>query len=281
MTVRECCTPRRVTGQAVTLLTAADTLPPVEDEPVPLRTVVGDRVRALRESVGARQQDLSDAAKELGLDTWTRTRIAALERGSKAISAEDLVRLVAILGIVAKRRVDVAEMFDDPRVIELSAGSVFIPARKISVVLCGGSDGQVTRHLLMSEEFARTSWHTPEREADFQRASAILGASGRTSLPTVGETRTVSMGMGEADERARRDLGLTEYPFETLCLVLWGRSLSGERDARLNAASASGDSSPGSVAARRGRITRALLAEARRRLSEFEGAEDVEHQEAP
>lgn len=246
------------------------------DTPVPLRVVVGDRFRAIRDAAGARQQDLSDAAKSLGLATWSRTRIAALERGDKAISAEDLVRLIAMLNIVSKRRVDVAELFDDPRLVEVSA-SVFIPARKISAVLCGGVEGQVTRHLLISQEFQRELWDTPERAAAAKRASGLLAAAGRKSLPTVGETRSLAQGMGEADERARRDLDMAEYPFEMLCLILWGRSLSAERDARLiDAGSTEGSAS--SVAARRGRVTRELLTEARARLEELEGDTDGEHQ---
>lgn len=249
------------------------------DEPVPLRVVVGDRVRAIRESAGARQQDLSDAAKRLGLTTWSRTRIAALERGDKAISAEDLIRLVAMLHSLCKRQVDIAELFDDPRVVEVSE-SVFIPARRIAKVLCGGVDGQVIRYLLTTPEFSRSQWDTPERAEAADRASRILAAAGR-GLPTVGESRTVAMGIGEADERARRDLGLAEYPFEMLCLVMWGRALSAERDARLESAGAS-DGTAGSLAARRGRVTRALLHEARDRLRELEGGvADGQRREAP
>lgn len=224
--------------------------------------MVGDRVRAVRESAGIRQQDLSDAARQLGLTTWTRTRIAALERGDKAISAEDVVRLLAVLNIAAGRVVDLAELFDSPAAVALS-DTASIPARAVVNVLRGGDTAE---HVVLVRQTAGSEWD--ERREAANRASRILRAAGRTTLPTVGETRAVTLGMGEADERAARDLGLSIYPFETLCLVLWGRSLSAERDARLTGAK---PGSAASLAARRGRITRELLAEARARLAELEG----------
>ena len=232
-------------------------------------------MRAVREAAGIRQQDLSDAAKRLGLATWTRTRIAALERGDKAISAEDLVRLLAVLNLSARRRVDAAELFDASDTIALS-DTAWIPARGVAEVLCGGD---TTDHVVTLYQPSPSSVDTPERRRAADRASRILHAAGRTALPTVGETRAVSLGMGEADERAARDLGLDLYPFETLCLVLWGRSLSAERDARMDA------SRPREGTAERGctpgPADTQLLAEARTRLIEIEGTADGEHRETP
>jgi hypothetical protein len=81
-------------------------------------------------------------------------------------------------------------------------------------------------------------WHSPERQRAAQRAQVIRRAAGRGTLLTVEEQRAVSEGSGEADERAARELGEAAYPFETLCAVLWGRSLSAKRDARLAATGA-------------------------------------------
>lgn len=213
---------------------------------------MGERVRVVRQAAGLRQQDLSDAAKWLGLRSWSPTRIAGIERGAKAISAEDLLRLVAVLSRATGRDVDVAELFDSADYIKVT-DAASIEARQVVELLRGRA---VTWHL------SPTSVDLGEQAAAAARSSAILRAAGRNRLPIVGETRRVAQGMREADERAARALGLAAYPFETLCVVLWGRSLSDERDARLAARGMDGDAAE-TVRARRGRITRELLAEAR------------------
>jgi hypothetical protein len=249
----------------------------VADSAQPLRAVVGDRVRAVRETANVRQQVLSDAARALGLTTWTRTRIAALERGDKAISAEDLVRLLAVLTLGLRRTVDLTELFDSPRRIGLS-DVASIEARRVVDVFRGGN---AAKYVAVSRRTPPLD--TPERAAAAARAGVILHAAGRKRLLTVGEQRAVTVGLGEADERAARKLGEAPYPFETLCAVLWGRSLSEERDARLAAAGADLGTTAASLAARRGRVTRELLAEAAAllaRADELQGGDDGdEHRE--
>lgn len=225
--------------------------------------MVGDRVRAVREAADLRQQDLSDAARALGLGTWNRSLIAALERGDKAISAEDLVRLVAVLTAATRRAVDIAELLDSPARISLS-DIASIAARGVAAVL-RGADADLHVERVKTHQNV-PGLDTPERQRAAQRSGAIRYAAGRRKPLTVGEQNAVREGFGEADERARRELGEDDYPFETLCAVLWGRSLSTERDSRL-AASGGNQGSAASVAARRGRITRELLTEARNLLT--------------
>src|SRR5882724_9856802 len=91
----------------------------------PLRAVVGRRVRALREQAGVRQDDIAVRARLLGLN-WTRSTVAALERGEKAISIEELVLLTTLLNAALGRHygqdwITVAELFDDDADVRLSA----------------------------------------------------------------------------------------------------------------------------------------------------------------
>jgi len=238
--------------------------PAVTEEPQPLRAVLGSRVRAVREAEGVRQQDLSDAARALGLTTWTRTRIAALERGDKAISAEDLIRLLAVLQIGVKRAVTIDELLDSDQRIALS-DTASVAAREVPSLL---SDGDAATRVRVAEAVGELS---PEVRRARQESAAMVHrirrAGGGKGLRTHGEINKIRAGLGEADERAARELELDGYPFVELCLVLWGRSLSAERDARL------GDAPVGGAARRaalRGRITRELIVEARELLARAE-----------
>lgn len=189
-------------------------------EPKRLRQVVGQRVRELREQAGLRQDDLALAARGFGL-LWNHSRVAALERGAKAISAEELVLLPAILGSALGRPVGMGKLFDSDGSVQLSR-SAEIPSRSLSEVLCG---------------------------ADPKPRIVCQG---------IGETRPGPV--SECDERARRKLGVGADTYVTICNQLWGHSLLAERDARFGALM---NVSPASLAARRGRVTRELLAEAR------------------
>lgn len=230
-----------------------------------LRAVIGERVRAVREGSNLRQQDVSDAAKSLGLPTWTPTRIAALERGDKAISAEDLLRLVAVLTAATGRAVDVAELFDSPELIALSDVAC-IPARGVAAVLRGADSDEHLERVKVNQNVPGLD--TPERRRASERRHAIARAAGRNlfELLGVGDLREIDARYGEADERAARHLGETIDTFPIVCNALWGRSLSAERDSRL-AAAGGNQGSAATVAARRGRITRELLAEARELLA--------------
>lgn len=150
-----------------------------------------------------------------------------------------------------------------PGEVELTA-RISVPAAVVGQLMRGDPAGH--RHVkgqLMRADFP----DTPERAEAATRAAAIRRAAGRRTLLTVGETRAVTEGLGEADERAARKLGVGGYPYQTLCAVLWGRSLSAERDARLAATTGADAGSAASVTARRGQVSRQLLSEARALLA--------------
>ena len=211
--------------------------------------------------------------------TWTRTRIAAIERGDKAISAEDLLRLVAVLEIAADRPVDIAELFDSPDCIALS-DIARIGARDFAEVLRGSPVSDRASLDLTLALPVQVEIDEAELRRLANRRLAIYAAGGHPV--TIGQEKEVKKGFGEADERASRELNEPRSTFQSLCAVLWGQSLSAERDARL-AAAGTDQGSPASVAARRGRVTRELLREARELLAivdRNEGGDDGgEHRE--
>jgi len=65
---------------------------------------------------------------------------------------------------------------------------------------------------------------------------------------------------GEAEQKAARNLGVTSLAISTAAIVRWGRSLTDERDYRLQRRPAE-DARPRSLQAQRGHITRQLLRE--------------------
>lgn len=85
---------------------------PGEWDLAPLRVVIGDGVRRVRRAAGARQEDVARIARRYGL-TWSRGRIWDLERGEKAISAEELVLLPLVLSDVAGRPINLADLIED------------------------------------------------------------------------------------------------------------------------------------------------------------------------
>lgn len=252
-------------------LTAAGTVRAVADQGRALRAVLGERVRRLREEAGLRQQDLADSADTLGATTWNRTRIAALERGDKSISAEELVLLVAILQLTTDRKITLSDLLDSDDVVALTKWGR-IAARDVPLLLAGELDAgdRVWLQLppLSADEVAAKLDRMKELIERFPGAQE----QGRT---TGAALRAVRESSGEADERAARELGETAASFAFIASAMWGRSLSAERDARL--AAAGGDKGPRrTVAARRGRVTRDLIDEVRARLRG--GDRDGEHQ---
>jgi transcriptional regulator with XRE-family HTH domain len=228
--------------------------------------VLGRRVRELREQAGVRQEDLADNARALDLP-WNRSRIAALERGAKPISVEDLVLIVALLSSALDRPVDVAELFDADESVRLSKLAE-IPARALAEVLRGAATD--SRVVLAG---------APEGGLDaeaFQVNSSRMAALGQLTgtSPSLGELRAITRSMGEADERARHALGEVIGVYAAMCHALWGQSLSAQRDALLVLETTLSPPHSATLAARRGRVTRELLAELRQLQAKITTTED-------
>lgn len=227
--------------------------------------MLGRRVRELREQAAIRQEDLADQARALDLP-WNRSRIAALERGEKPISVEDLVLIVALLSAALDRPVDVAELFDADESVRLSKRAE-IPARALAEVLRGEETGN--RVILTGAP--EGGFDMEAFEANRSRIGALAQLTGTS--PSLGELRGLTHSMGEADERARRTLGEVIGVYAVMCHALWGHSLSAQRDARLVFEAAHLPAGSAVLAARRGHVTRELLAELRQLQAKIETTE--------
>lgn len=94
-----------------------------------LRAVVGQRVRELRMAAGKTQDDVSRVAYAAGM-AWSRSKIATLERGEKAISAEELIILPHVLTRALGMLVSTGDLFDSDAEIALT-GKLTVPARAV------------------------------------------------------------------------------------------------------------------------------------------------------
>jgi transcriptional regulator with XRE-family HTH domain len=223
--------------------------------PRALRQVIGARVKHLREQAGGRQEDIARVARSFGL-AWPRQKVDQLERGKKAISVEELVLLPFVLSHALDRTVSTADLFDADDQITLSA-QTDIPARDVLAELCGAKPAGTFIHLTHLPSFNAVEVIARSFARPLRRLEAL--GLGETSMR---DLLTVERSAGEPEARAARQVGEGSIVFTAICHHLWGRSLSAERDARV-AASLPNATSASTVRAKRGRVTRELVAEIR------------------
>ncbi|PZG33707.1 hypothetical protein C1I98_28530 [Spongiactinospora gelatinilytica] len=196
---------------------------------------MGERVRALREAAGLRQEDLSRAARAAGL-AWPRSKIAQLERGDKALSAEELLLLPVVLGWVLDRPVPWRELVDGD--IALS-DQVTIAAADLSRYMA----------LPLAELLAVRASDPGEVWERIRGRCAELGIPAQP--PAFAEVLAAS---GEAEYRAATRLKESGEVYAAISAHLWGRTMSAERD---DLAEESGAAAAG-LTAHRGRAARTL-----------------------
>jgi len=246
--------------QAYRLWTARHgTFSGMENRQQTIREVVGENVRRIREAAGARQDDVATAARVLGL-RWTRSKIAALERGEKSLDLAEVVLLAEAMGEIAGQPVGVADLLAGDGAVRLSQSLVihrealrrFLGGDSVRVLLTdipGGADAM-----------ARAIPRVPER---IQRMKLLAGPDMRAE-----DLRHAATVAGEAEERVGRTLGVSKMDVAYLAVGLWGRTLAEERDRRV------GDDVPlASRSAKRGRVTRRLVEDLRVRLEEVSNVE--------
>jgi len=247
-----------VACQAVLIIAACRVgSPDMSDDRQSVREVVGENARRIRDSVGASQDDVATAAREVGL-RWTRSRVAALERGDKSVDVAELVLLAQVLGEVSGKPVGVGDLLDGQGATVLSP-AVTVHRSSLARWL-GGEPVEVL--------VADVPGGLEQLQDILARAPEVLTRLARLAGADT-KTRAVSDAVraaGEAEERAGRTLGVSRADVAHLSAGLWGHALTTERDSRV------GDAPPGSRAQLRGRVTRQLVAELRERLEEVGGA---------
>jgi transcriptional regulator with XRE-family HTH domain len=188
-------------------------------EPLRLDQVLGMNLERIRATKGWSQDEVASRGWQVGLP-WTRSTITALEGGRRTLSVSELVLLALTLDT------SVAELMAGRGHAGLGDGSELALA-DVRSVLAGVQDNADVRKRIRRV-----------RHQKYERAMQAVS--------------------GEAEQKAARNLGVTAQTIAEVSFDLWGRSLTDERDARVEQ-EGSHLSSPRSVQALRGHITRQLL----------------------
>lgn len=264
---------------------------PPESSPPPaveLRVAVGIGVRAIREAAGRTQDDVARAARILGV-AWDRTKVAALERGDKALSAEELILLPAILREAGAPFWNMTELFGGGAVqVSLSYAVAPLEAHGVADLLAGSppilwvekADAEAGRHAERRGLGRGLGALIPKHPADQRQpvipsedVDAAIGRLVELGLDRIeaDDLRRVAVFAGEAEEKAARKLGESKLVIAAVAFALWGRSLTEERDMlvglEIEKSQWDPDFTPRRVQAIRGHQTRRLLSEMSERIA--------------
>jgi hypothetical protein len=220
-------TPTRTTADGTPARTTDDA--PAPTAAVPLRALVANNLRRLRGGSGVALDDVVRVAWGDGLD-WTTTWLGGVERGTRSLTAEQLLALPVMLSAALGQRVTLAELLEGEAPVSLGAdGQASVPARYLRDIVTGEP---------VRLPFALPVVAAPPPEVDVAtRAAEKLreirrGGLGDVDIRALGRAEA---GAGEAEIRLARRLGIAPIRVIAAAASLWGRSLTEEREARLTA----------------------------------------------
>lgn len=224
-----------------------------------LAEVIGAGAREIRTEAGLTLEQVARAMREHGF-RWTTARVVELENGKRAVTVQTLLAIVFVLArLTGGDAVSVSRIIHGSGRVALSDGLAI--------------EASALRRMLSSEEVKLTLGDVyPEVGEQLGRslkdAERSLKNAGGLSVP-LGVLAEVESRAGDAESRAARALGVDRLSLAAASAAIWGRTLSAERDARVEA-----DANP----QKRGQVTRALLAEVREHLARTEqGGDSGEH----
>jgi transcriptional regulator with XRE-family HTH domain len=229
-----CCVPTLVLNAMIRLMDTAGTghyresVNPDAPAPVPLRAVIADNVRRLRQEAGVELADVSRAARGNGLE-WTPSWLASLERGTRSPSAEQLLALPVVLAAAFGRRVTLADLIAGEAPVLLGTATearASVPAKYLRDVVTG--------------EPTRRAFSGPAPEVLAEVSPALRAAEKMREIRRAGlgdvDVRALDRaeaGAGDAEARLAKRLSVAPIRVVAAAASLWGRSLTEERDARV------------------------------------------------
>lgn len=203
------------------------------NHPTTLRELIATNIRRLRSGTTVQPEDVARAASHFGLE-WTAAWVSAVERGQKALTAEQLVALPLVLTTALAHRVSLSDLL-------LGEGSLHlgkpIPGTTLSTYYL--------REIITAAPFRRSflDFDPAELEAQQEASEQSLAAQAAEKMREI--TRA---NLGDVDIRAlkraeegattheaklAKRLGVPEIVVIAAAASLWGRSLSEERDAQM------------------------------------------------
>ncbi len=232
-----------------------------------LSRVVGERMRAVREERGWRQDEVAARARDFGL-RWTRATVASVETGRREVTIGELLLLPDLL----RYAVELPDLVPPGTYVMLGpdafASSEGVRARFLGLAgqsLPAELDVPCFRKARVGAEEALEVLLSPEGRRAMQAYEAGMEAvwpkaQGGDLEEWMAAERDADQ---EVERRAAERLGVDARHLALAARRCWGHSLTEERDKR----------TPTGVLSR-GHITRTLLAELRPVLAEAELLED-------
>lgn len=202
-----------------------------KNDATPLAAVVGENLLRLRLTADKTQDEMVRVLRAAGIE-WSRVTLGQVERGERPITFAEVL-LLAADGIAAP-----AELLSGAGSVDLGDGQ----RRRLDVL----------RNSLAAEPGGAAGGHLAS-------ASATAKSSGRAA---------VRQPPGEAEDKAARKFGVTVEQVDRAASFLWRRSLTAERDRRM--ARFDEPMTPRVRQARRGHVTRELLAEIEPAIDDLE-----------
>lgn len=205
-------------------------------------------------------------ARSFGL-SWSRSRIVAIEAGTRQLAADEMILLPAIVQTLTDEPVTLADLLEG-EIVELAPGAIgtnldrlFTAADVVDLVDVDQTEwGRAVDAKMRDARRGLDAMRDGLR--DLKRAQTLAGRR-----VTSRDLRAAERRIGEADRKAARAVGEPLPVVLAVSLALWGRTLGEERDERL------GDTSgqpARTVQARRGRVTRNLYTELRDEITKKE-----------
>lgn len=202
--------------------------------------VIGANLRSRRLALNLRQEELARRLRVVGA-TWTQSTVAGIERGSRRVTVEELILICLAL------ECSPSDLFAGEGWVELAKHSTG-PREAIRKIL----DGQAT-HSLLRQIASPTSAVIVAEAAFIEPRLRHLDGFDATMLRDA-----LIASQGEAERKAAKRLGVFACEVVTVSYLLWGRSLTAERDA-LAAAASDADTSADALRTIRRHTTRDLI----------------------
>lgn len=249
-------------------------------DPVTVRALIARNLRRLRLDATASHDDVVRAARYYGLG-WTAQWVAAVERGQRAPTGEQLVALPMVLSEAFGHRVGLADLLlgDDPVLLGGAPGTAPVPV-----------SGSYLREVLTAGVYRRpfrtagTPFAAVEGDGALSRAARKMRDISDAGLGDV-DIRALAVaeaGAGDLEDKLARKLGVSPIVVIAAAASLWGRSLTGERTARLAVDAAFREDRPGpKPAAVMRRLTAELSTRIEQAAARKAGAEPLPGSEPP
>ncbi|MEX1207458.1 MAG: helix-turn-helix transcriptional regulator [Acidimicrobiia bacterium] len=227
---------------------------------VPWDQFIGQRIRQVRQNKGWTQERLALEVQQAWDLAWTRATVTATESGQRELSAKELFALLDVLVITP------AEFLADPSTdatTQLLVGRPREMAKTASITL------GIVRRVLGGSRTSQTATgrDTPWTRRASQQIRSLPQISGELEEAGVRATASRCMAVlegenGEAEKKLAAQLGTTPRNVAIQAIKLWDRTLTAERDARLeDRLGHTPGNSAGSLRTIRGHITRQLITE--------------------